>query len=502
MTANPAAEQQDFLKDCADFTSSGRLADYALFEQYYDGEQNVKLTDRTKRFLEQHGSQVKWCENFSEVIVDVLAERLVVSGFGIYSEDEGDTSAAEDAQANLSAELHSYVDDLLEQNIFDSMQDVAHTTGLIKGDAFLVAYVDEGKPCLTWNPPETFKVYYSTEKPDEMKLAVKKWNTKKEGPSNPEGAAITRMNLYYEDRIEKYFCASDDGDFEKWTEPQDEGKEQEPWPAPWVDSDEQPLGIPVFHLKYKSLGRPMGRSRLKAAIPFQDELNKQVVDLMMVMDHLGWPQRYVFGVDLDQGQVDSLIGDYLTGGNTEIKVGQFDAANPQGILDSIDATLARLSRRCRVPLYQITGGTMPSGESLKAAESGIVRTALLTQTEWGSVWENAVRMLIRLGQTFADAPPADLDTLTIRCEWDDAESRNDLEEANTALIYDQLGVSKDTNLTRLGFDPEEERDKKAQELAESKQTQDMFFNAGNADGAASEEPTMPMDGQVMAGTAV
>lgn len=482
-TPTPNAEQQDFLKDCADFISSGRLADYALFENYYDGNQNVKLTDRTKRFLEQHGSQVKWCENFSEVIVDVLAERLVVSGFGVYGEEE-------DAD---TTEIHSYVDDLLEQNIFDSMQDVAHTTALIKGDAFLVAYVDDGKPRLTWNPPEAFKVYYSAEKPDEPELFVKKWDTKKEGPSNPEGRAITRMNLYYEDRIEKYFCASDDGDFEKWT------TEGEEWPAPWVDSAGEPLGIPVFHLKYKSLGRPMGRSRLKAAIPFQDELNKQVVDLMMVMDHLGWPQRWCTGVDLDQGKLDTLIGDYVTAPNaSEFSAGQWDAADPKGILDSIEATLKRLSRRCRVPLHLITGGDAPSGESLKAAESGIVRTAQLTQTEWGSVWENAVRMLIRLGQTFADAPAADLDTLTIRCEWDSAESRNDKEQAETALIYDQLGVSKDTNLTRLGFDPEEERDKKAQELSESKDRQDMFFSAGNADGAAATEPILTPAGTAVA----
>jgi hypothetical protein len=482
---------QDFLKECATF-SDARLEAYALYESYYDGDQNVKLTARTRKFLEQHGSQVKWCENFIEPVVDILAERLVVTGFGIYAGDQPKKPSllkriVGKKTEDVTEQLHAYVDDLLEQNHADSMQDVAHTTALVKGDVFLVAYVEDGKPCLTWNPPENFKVLYSEEKPDEMALAIKRWTTSEEAPQNPEGGEITRMNLYYPNQIEKYFRAGTDGDWARW---QTEGEE---WPAPWVDKADQPLGIPIFHMKYKSLGRSYGRSRLKAAIPFQDELNKQVVDLNMVMDHLGWPQRYAFGVDLDQKQVDTMIGDFLTGGNAEIKVGQFDAADPTGILDSIEQILSRLARRCRLPLHLITTGAVPSGESFKAANAGIDRTAALTQTEWGSVWENAVRMLIRLGQAFGDAPAADLDTLTIRCEWEEPDYGNEKEHLEAAMLKKELGVSNDTLLTELGYDPEEERDKRASELAESQQRQEMFFNAGNAEGAAAEETSESSD---------
>ncbi|MCK9628497.1 MAG: phage portal protein [Bacteroidales bacterium] len=470
---------QDFLKECASF-SDARLDAYALYESYYDGDQNVKLTDRTKKFLEQHGSQVKWCENFCEPVVDILAERLVLTGFGIYAGDEPKKPSilkrlVGKKTEDVTEQLHAYVDDLLEQNHVDSMQDVAHTTALVKGDVFLVAYVEDGKPCLTWNPPENFKVLYSKEKPDEMALAIKRWTTNEETPQNPEGDEITRMNLYYPNQVEKYYQAGTDGPWSRW---QTEG---ESWPVTWP-------GMTVFHLKYKSLGRSYGRSREKAAIPFQDELNKQVVDLNMVMDHLGWPQRYAFGVDIDQGQLDAMIGDYLTSGNAETKVGQFDAADPSGILDSIEQILSRLARRCRIPLHLITTGAVPSGESFKAANAGIDSTARLTQTEWGSVWENAVRMLIRLGQVYGDAPDADLDTLTIRCEWEQPDYGNEKEHLEAAVLKKELGVSNDTLLTELGYNPEEEREKRASELAESKQRADMFFNAGNAEGAANEEP--------------
>lgn len=482
---------QDFLKDCADFESDGRLDDYALFENYYDGDQNVKLTDRTKKFLEQHGSQVQWCENFCEPIVDILAERLVIDGFGVYAGEQPKRGLlarlrGQDPEDATEA-VRSWIDDLLEQNSFDAMQDVAHTTALVKGDAVIVDYVDkDGNPRMTWNPPEVWKFIYSVETPDVIELGIKKWTTKAKGPQNPTGETITRMNLCYPDRIEKYFQAGTDGEWGRW---QTEG---ETWPAPWKDDGGEPLGIPAFHLKYKSLGHPYGRSRLKAAVPFQDELNKQVVDLNMVMDHLGWPQRYVFGTDLDQSDVDALIGDYLVGGRSgELQVGQFAAADPKGILDSIEKILARLARRTRSPLHLITTGALPSGESIKAANSGIDHTASVTKTEWGNNWENGVRMLLKLGQTFGDAPDVDLSTLTIRCEWKDTGDENEKEQWETAVIKEQLGVSKDTLLTERGYDPEEEREKRAAELAESQERREMFFNRGNAPGAASEEPEEP-----------
>ncbi len=490
MPDNPVLSNvdQDFLKDCAEFDQA-RLEAYALYESYYDGEQSVKLTDRTKKWLEQHGGQVKWCENFAEPIVDVLAERLRVSGFGVFAGEEKrsimDRLTRKPKPEDVTTQLHSYIDNLLEQNGFDAMQDVVHTNCLVKGDVVLVAYVKDGKPRLTWNPPENWKFVYSEETPDEVSLAIKVWTTKEKTAQNPEGNEITRMNLYWPERIEKYYRAGRDGEWGRW---QTEG---EPWPAPWVD-DGKPLGISDFQLKYKSLGRSYGRSRIKAAIPFQDALNKQVVDLMMVLDQMGWPQRYFFGADVSQAAINSFIGSYLTAPQaSEVKAGQWDPADTKGILDSIESTLSRLARRCRVPLHLITGGDMPSGESLKASESGLVNTARLTQTEWGAVWEAAIKMLVKLGQVYGDAPKVDLDTLTIRCEWADPESRNDKEEAETALIKQSLGVSQDTLLTELGYDPEEEREKRAQEMAESQERQEMFFNRGNAPGAAGEEPEEP-----------
>ncbi len=475
--------EQDFLAECADL-GTDRLTAYTLYESYYDGDQSTKLTKRTKKFLEQHASQVTFCENFVEVVVDALAERLTVTGFGTFA------GKGEDGKEQPNEELHDYIQGLWEANLMDAEQDVIHTVTLVKGDAALIADYDEEKGArLTYNDPGRLAFHYSNDRPDELEYVVKCWGTSTKGIQNPEGKAILRMNLYYPDRIEKFFKLSSgkEGDWAQWNE------EGETWPVWWTDTREEggaPLGIPVFHFRYKSLGRCYGRSRAKSAIPFQDELNKQIIDLMMLVDQYGMPDRYFFGVDPTTVNLEKSYGGYVASSTpaADVTVGEFPPAAVTGPIQAIESILSRLARRSRVPMHLLTGGNMPSGESIKASESGLVMVAKSAQTNFGNVWEEAMRMLVRLEQTFGtEAPAADLSEVTIRCEWDDPQTRNELEEAQTALVYDELGVSNDTNLTRLGFDPSEEKAKKEEEAAVSLKRQEQFFNKGDT----TTEPPPP-----------
>ena len=61
-----------------------RRKSYAVYDDYYEGAQTVKLTDRLKKFLMADGLSFR--DNFCEVVVDVLAERLEV--IGVDSKDE------------------------------------------------------------------------------------------------------------------------------------------------------------------------------------------------------------------------------------------------------------------------------------------------------------------------------------------------------------------------------------------------------------------------------
>ena len=60
-----------------------RRADYELARRYYGGEHDAALTDRLKKFLPP---RLQFRDNFMNVVVDALSERLTVLGFE--SDDE------------------------------------------------------------------------------------------------------------------------------------------------------------------------------------------------------------------------------------------------------------------------------------------------------------------------------------------------------------------------------------------------------------------------------
>ena len=194
-----AIDDQDFLRAAADMDSE-RVANYSLFQDYYDGEHRTQLTTREKRYLEASG--LRFAENFCETIVDIATERMNVLGF-----DTGDNEA-----------LAEHLDDAWQRNRMDAAQSVIFNQSLVKGDAFAIVDLDRfARARYTWNPSDRVKCEYSDDSND-MEYAVKVWNTSAVSFVNPKGQRITRMNIYWPDRIERYFslAKSDDGHKNTW----------------------------------------------------------------------------------------------------------------------------------------------------------------------------------------------------------------------------------------------------------------------------------------------
>lgn len=440
---------QEWLTEAAT-PDSDRADRYDVFETYYDGRLGSPsdvsdLTDRVRRYLERSG--LPFVENFCDMIVDVVAERLSVTGF----------SASGSSSLGKLADLEGWLDDLWRESRLDASQDDVHTTALMKGDAYLIVEGGEDMPAICFNDPRLIAhCAYDAERPNEISWASKVWDSSARGPQNENGAPVQRLNIYHPDRCERYFrlrsSASGDttGGWQRWSD--GDGV----WPIPWVRPDGSPRGVPVFHFRPRSLGRDYGRSELAAAIPFQDEITKQVIDLAEILDYLGWPQRWASGVSGDT-TLTAHAGTMLKLADPDAKVGQFEAADPTGALAAIEGTLSRLARRSRVPMHLLTGGTPPSGEALKTAESGLVAKVKKLQVPFGDAWESAMRCAILLA---VDAGTLELptpeDELGLETQWADPETRNEKTEAETAQILAELGVSEHSILASLGYDYEEE----------------------------------------------
>ena len=425
---------------------ANRRASYTIYRAYYGGHQNAKLTDRLKRILQPEGLEFR--DNFSEVVVDALAERLKVIGFE--SADE---------------KLVEWAWTLWMQNRMDYLQGVVHTEAAMLGDAYVLVdwNAETERPRFAYQPPELIVPHYGEES-QKIEWASKKWLWT---PGIGQ-APVTRLNLYYPDRVEKYAAASG-----VWRQHQDEGEKD--WPQPWTDDARLPLGVPIIHFRNKPLGAHFGGSELINVIPLQDMVNKIVVDLAQVLDTMAFGQRWTLDIVGSQTEYDVVPGAIAEFHSEDPEragaVGEFVAADPTGLLYSLEMTVQHIAGTSRTPqhLFQIAGGD-PSGESLRMAESGLVNKARERSFGWGNSWEDCFKMALRLDQVFGtDAPsPKEFDMET---SWDQFASRDVQGEMLALQTKRDLGVPRRQLWREMGYTEAQivqmEEDLQEQKVAET-----------------------------------
>lgn len=450
---------QDWLDQAADMGDK-RLADYALYDDFYDGRQRARLRDRAKRYL-QDTTGVEFAENFTQPAVDVLAERLEVTGFQSSALNE---ERSDDPFGQL-------VEEWWQIDRMDAVQGKVHTGALKRGDEFVIVDFDNntGRPGFCRQIPSQCKVVYSEDEPDTVAYAVKRWNTQQLGPSNPDGRRVTRLNVYWPGRIEKWFQVGDGTEWQHWLDEPENGTAAS-WPTWWTTTgtvEGDPLGIAMIHFRHRPTDDGMGRSRVRMAIPFQAEINKTVLDLSDLIDNHAVPQDWLSGVNGDVS-LERFAGVWKATGDNA-KFGRLEAVDTAYLLNAIEGALSRLARRMRIPLHLLTGGTPPSGEALKTSESGLVSTAVDCQVEFGDAWEDAMLLGLRLAAAFADGPEI-VDGLRLFTQWKNPETRSDLQDVQVAEAKHRLGVSRYTLLGEMGYGAAKEsglREMEREEAAEA-----------------------------------
>jgi hypothetical protein len=434
-----------------------RRIDYELARQYYSGEHDTAVTDRLKKFLPP---RLKFRDNFCNVVVDALAERLEVIGF----------------DSNVEA-VSEWAWQLWQQNRMDYMQVVVHTETVMLGDSYVLCDWDaeNSRPRWTYQMAEMILPHYS-EVTRTIDWASKKWIQHMKIGEEPE----TRLNLYYPDRVEKYVARGG-----VWAMFQDE--EDLTWPLPWVASDGSPLGVPLIHFRNRPLGSDYGQSEIMNVIPMQDLLNKTLIDLMMVLDTLAFPQRYTVDINHGSSRLDILPGS-VTEFHTEAdgggQVGQWAAAPVDGPLRAIESLVQHIAGTTRTPqhLFQIAGG-MPSGEALKTAETGLVKKAQQRMVNFGNSWEDCIVMGLRIQAAFGQAISTP-DDLRVQVEWDDPETRNEQAHLETLKSKMELGITKHQIWRELGYSQEQidqmEEDSQLEKAADTNIGAEILrsFNAG------------------------
>jgi hypothetical protein len=434
------ARQQQWRKDLqwALTDVKSRLKAYQLAEEYYSGKH--KIVYATEAFRTEFGEMFKnFSENLCQGVVDAVRDRLKLTGF---------TPAATDTASS------DRLDELWRLNRMDLRANEVHVDALTSGDAYVIVWVDDdGNPVLYPNPAANCTVRYDKERPGRINMAVKVWVI---------ADGRTRANIYYEDRVEKYATKSKSqlnwlikggawsaGVYEPF-------EEEEGGSIVYYETVGLPAGtVPMFHFGNSARIGRFGVPEHKQAIPLQDALNKDLLDLLVTGEYHSLPQRWATGIESPrdprtQEKINQFQpGDFWATKEKDAKFGSLEAADLEQFVKVADRWVLAIARVTGTPLHYFYhgGGTPPSGEALKTAEARLTGKVYDRQVAYGAVWEDIFKLMLAI----ADEPVEGLDAA-----WEDTTPRDDTAVLNNVTTkVEKLGMGLVQAYRELGYSEKE-----------------------------------------------
>lgn len=392
-------------------------------EGYYEGLQVnfVMSTPKYKDYFKQMIEAVS--DNWMPIVVDAVCERLNVQGFR-FGTDQSDDDAWE----------------IWQYNNLDGLSDALHTTVATTGIGYQMVWAsgDDRRPVLI-TPEHPSETYVAFGPRGERVAAIKRWYD--------EWGEITRLNLYLPDRIYKYY----------------KNKRFTVW-VPWFgDRDgmaelDNPLGVvPIIPFRNRTtLKVGSHRSEIADVLSTQDQINKLVMDLLVASEFASFRQRWITGIEIptnDDGtpkaNLQMALDRILTFEDSEIKLGEFSATDLRNFTLAIESRIQSLASRSRTPPHYLLGqtGTFPSGESLKATETGLIAKTKRRQKEFDDPHEESMRLAFAV----LDDPRANIRNNEVI--WADPESRTEAEHIDALVKKLSIYVPIQQLWTDAGYTP-------------------------------------------------
>ena len=412
-----------------------RVLGLKRYSDYYEGEQ--PLVYSTEKWRRAFGGMFdKFSDNWCQLVVDAVEERLDVTGFR-FGDDQDDNDAWR----------------IWQRNGLDADSQIAHTDALIYGVSYALVWADSaGEATIDVESAEQTIVSYVPGSRRERAAGLKRWLA---------DDATVHATLYMPDYLWKFTAVAgssrtDGPRLGGWV-PRE--VDSEPWPLP------NPLGVvPLVPLVNRPRLVPRvrasseGASEIAQVIPMQDAINKVLLDMLVASEFGAFRQRWVSGMDIptdpETGQpvepfkaaVDRL---WMTE-NPEVRFGEFGATDLTPYVKSVEMLVQHVASQTRTPPhYFYLSGQFPSGESIKSAETGLVAKARRKMRHFSEAWEEVIRLAFAVdGDERADFREAE----TI---WADPESRTEGEHVDATLKKKALSVPIQQLWEDLGYSPQQ-----------------------------------------------
>jgi hypothetical protein len=397
------------------------------FDDYYAGRH--KLLFATIKFRETFGMLFQsFSDNWCDLVVDASAERLRVDGFRF---------GGDDAQADTDAW------ELWQRNGLDAESELAHTEAIKLGCAYALVYPDDGgEPAIQLESPTNAIVLVDPAQGRKRLAGLRDW---------VDEWGVEHCVLYLPTDV---LWWSREGANKTWVED--------------VGSGANPLGVvPLVPLpNMPTLRERQGRSDVERVIPIQDAVNKLCSDMIVASEFAAFPQRWVTGVDIPRypegdpnaGQpLPSFTSQFLAGAGTvfadehdNARFGTFQVSDLGIYARAIEMLVQHVAAQTRTPPHYLLGamGSFPSGESLKATETGLVAKVKRKQLAFGEGWEDTIRLAFAVAGDEARASSPLLETI-----WMNPESRSTAEITDAAVKMASIGIPRPALWEYIGATP-------------------------------------------------
>jgi hypothetical protein len=357
------------------------------YESYYDGEHNLRFA--TRKFREAFGALFReFADNWCGVVVDALTERMRVEGFR-FPIDDGDGAETAEAAATLSDPAAT---ELWQRNSLDLYSAMCHETMAVTGYAYsIVGPQPDGStndPLITIEHPLQVITAGVPGMPRARSAALKRWFD--------EDVELLMATLYLPDSIWKFQLQGKSGD------------------GYWVPRENidpviaNPFDgiVPVvpFKNREKLLGGAV--SEIKEVIPVQDAVNKLFNDALVASEFAAFRQRILTGMEIPEDENGHIIPNFdlkaavqrlLVIKDEKVKVEEFEISDLSQYVNLITLAVQHIAAKTRTPPQYFQGKLVNvSGDTLKAAESGLVSKSKRRSIFAGESWEETIRLAFLL----------------------------------------------------------------------------------------------------------
>lgn len=263
--------------------------------------------------------------------------------------------------------------------------------------------------------------------------------------------------------------------------------EVEEWPYPFP---------PIFD--NKNLPNPnesWGTPDLTSDIIDQNKaLNFLFSNLARIIKYHGHPKTWAKGVGA--AQISAAVDDLIVLNSPDAQLGTLlPMENFAGILSVIAAVMSNIDQQSRVPAVALgRQDQLPKLGNISGIALSLMFQPLIEKTEQKRrLYGKTIREISRAALVLAGLLSIDdMEDCKIGLHWAPLLPADNLVAAQEALILQQLGISMQTILAGLGYDADDEADKKQ---AEDQKKVDMFAKGQGMPPAPPAPPMMQQPGQ-------